>query len=419
MSHSFELVYQGTDDMTARYTYLADATKLEVVDGDGCGYDYLGSLVYRKNDDDSYTLESTAFSGGRIVRNSSGSYRINGFVTDHLGSIRTVYDVETGDIIERNDYYPFGKRLNNSLAMSPTNRYRFSGKVARGSQRTFLCSRPEQQGFSPPVQQIVANVSLLDFGARMYDDEICRWTTVDPLAEKYYSMTPYNYCANNPVMFVDPEGKEWYKDNDGNIIYHEGALSEDEIKQHGYTYMGYYFSNDDTYYSLFGDKISKSETFNGLSVWEVYRTADCAIYTHLNPIIDYSDYSDSANRITVHISGAELGQQSFVRYGKHSGQNQFHTVDTKDDGILVQNSYYGCCEKESAIVRLFPTKESPSGGFNVETIRDYYLTLTNSTGYCVFQLRFNYSNAKNMVNCVNRLFNRTYIVTPPTTRENQ
>ena len=38
MSHSFELVYQGTDDMTARHTYLADATKLEVVDGDGWGY---------------------------------------------------------------------------------------------------------------------------------------------------------------------------------------------------------------------------------------------------------------------------------------------------------------------------------------------------------------------------------------------
>ena len=79
--------------------------------------------------------------------------------------------------------------------------------VEKYNLRTFLCSRPEQQGFSPPVQQIVANVNLLDFGARMYDDEICRWTTVDPLAEKYYSMTPYNYCANNPVMFVDPEGR--------------------------------------------------------------------------------------------------------------------------------------------------------------------------------------------------------------------
>lgn len=179
-------VENQADDMTARYTYLADATKLEVVDNDGCGYDYLGSLVYRKNDDDSYTLESTAFACGRIVRNSSGSYRLNGFVTDHLGSIRTVYDMETGEVLERNDYYPFGKRMNKSLAMSPTNRYRFSGKE----------------------EQVVADINLLDFGARMYDDEICRWTTVDPLAEKYYSMTPYNYCANNPVMFVDPEGKE-------------------------------------------------------------------------------------------------------------------------------------------------------------------------------------------------------------------
>ena len=42
----------------------------------------------------------------------------------------------------------------------------------------------------------------------MYDPAIGRWTAQDPLSEKYYSYSAYNYCVNNPVMFVDPDGKK-------------------------------------------------------------------------------------------------------------------------------------------------------------------------------------------------------------------
>ena len=52
----------------------------------------------------------------------------------------------------------------------------------------------------------------------MYDSNIGRWMVQDPLTEKYYSQSPYNYCVNNPVMFVDPDGLEWFyyreKDDD-------------------------------------------------------------------------------------------------------------------------------------------------------------------------------------------------------------
>ena len=40
----------------------------------------------------------------------------------------------------------------------------------------------------------------------MYDPTIARWMSVDPLAEKYYPVGPYVYCAGNPVVFVDPQG---------------------------------------------------------------------------------------------------------------------------------------------------------------------------------------------------------------------
>ena len=54
------------------------------------------------------------------------------------------------------------------------------------------------------------DLKLLDFGARYYDAFACRWTALDPMAGKYPAITPYSYCAGNPVNLVDPEGKDIY-----------------------------------------------------------------------------------------------------------------------------------------------------------------------------------------------------------------
>jgi RHS repeat-associated protein len=44
------------------------------------------------------------------------------------------------------------------------------------------------------------------FGARYYDSDLSIWLSVDPMAGKYPSLSPYTYCANNPVMLIDPDG---------------------------------------------------------------------------------------------------------------------------------------------------------------------------------------------------------------------
>jgi RHS repeat-associated protein len=66
---------------------------------------------------------------------------------------------------------------------------------------------PINKSFSGKEKQTVRDLGWLDFSARMYANcEMPIFTTQDPLAEKYYSVSPYIYCMNNPVRFIDPNG---------------------------------------------------------------------------------------------------------------------------------------------------------------------------------------------------------------------
>ena len=107
------------------------------------------------------------------------------FEKDHLGSIRSVLNT-SGTVLKKNDYYPFGQRhANSSYVVTASNRFKFNGKEG----------------------QTVGALRLLDYGARMYDEYMGKWFTIDPLAEKYYSISPYTYCTNNPINYFGPDGK--------------------------------------------------------------------------------------------------------------------------------------------------------------------------------------------------------------------
>lgn len=163
----------------AKYLYSYDGTKMKVQDANNAnGYEYLGSLVLVKTNN---TITPECHFGEGIIRGSEVMY----FEKDHLGSTRTVMNT-SGTVLEKNDYYPFGLRhANSSYVITANNRYKFNGKE----------------------DQTVGSLGLLDYGARMYDGYIGKWFTIDPLAEKYYSISPYTYCTNNPINYFDPDGK--------------------------------------------------------------------------------------------------------------------------------------------------------------------------------------------------------------------
>ena len=140
-----------------------------------------GSLVYRFTGGSSFVFESGLFGEG-VVSSNGICYHLK----DHLGSIRAIVD-GNGRLLEENDYYAFGHRHPRSEhAQSSANRFKYNGKEL----------------------QTVGGLGYLDYGARLYDQSLGRWFTTDPLSEKYYGLSLYAYCYNNPINVIDPDGRE-------------------------------------------------------------------------------------------------------------------------------------------------------------------------------------------------------------------
>ena len=72
--------------------------------------------------------------------------------------------------------------------------------------------------------------NLGDFGVRKYESFSGRFTSVDPLYEKYYGWSPYVYSANNPVIFFDPNGLNWFTNTTGEVKWFDQQGDFSEIK---------------------------------------------------------------------------------------------------------------------------------------------------------------------------------------------
>ena len=167
-----------SDGSTITYTYAADGTKLKTVHkigGTTTTTDYCGNVIYENG------VQKLLLTEEGYVTLSDSKYHY--YLKDHQGNNRVVIN-QSGTVEETNHYYPFGGVFASTGNAQP---YKYNGKELDTKK----------------------GLNWYDYGARHYDAALGRFTTVDPLAEKHYSINSYAYCGNNPINRIDPDGRDW------------------------------------------------------------------------------------------------------------------------------------------------------------------------------------------------------------------
>ena len=212
MAHFCAFEFESKNCTTlVNYSYLVDGTKLSALKDSGEGLVYRGPFVYRKSagpGNSSLTLESAAFGGGRLTPSRAMLY-----VTDYLGSVRAVVDGQSGELYKASDYSAFGEE--NDVVV-PQHGIIPTTQLATAILPDGTTIRDSYTGKED--QSLDFGTGYIDFGARQYNPSLRRWMTPDPLSEKYYGISPYVFCNNNPVNLVDPDGQSPIYNISGHLI---------------------------------------------------------------------------------------------------------------------------------------------------------------------------------------------------------
>ena len=163
------------DQSTITYTYAADGTKLRVehkIGSSATQTTYCSNVIYEDG-----TAKCLLTEEGYV---SLDDREYHYYLKDHQGNNRVLVN-KNGGIEEINHYYPFGGVFASEENVQP---YKYNGKELDTKK----------------------GLNRYDYGARQYDAALGRFTTTDRFAEKYYSMSSYQYGGNNPVGNIDVNG---------------------------------------------------------------------------------------------------------------------------------------------------------------------------------------------------------------------
>ena len=143
------------------------------------------------------------------------------FHPDHLGSTSYITDA-TGEVYQHLEYFAFGETFVEERGNTDKLPYKFNGK------------------------ELDEETGLYYYGARYYDAKSSVWLSVDPKMDKYPNLSSYNFSGNNPIIYVDPDGRDY-----GLYIDHKNKKIV--IKA--------------TYYVQNGDKVSKNSASGAIASW--------------------------------------------------------------------------------------------------------------------------------------------------------
>ena len=221
------------------------------------------------------------------------------YLQDHQGNNRVVI-ASDGTVEEVNHYYPFGGTFASTSSVQP---YKYNGKEFDTKN----------------------GLNWYDYGARQYDPVLGRFTTVDRFADKYSSMSPYQYGANNPVNVVDINGDSLsvknpdivaaiyngLEDKNINLQWNNGVLNPASIREQALT--GNDFFLKDLYEIAISDKMVEVL----LSDVNTYMMEGKKFVDKFKTPVDYntSQYGEvyenmlsAANQLTGKVIEGDLGQ---------------------------------------------------------------------------------------------------------------
>lgn len=122
--------------------------------------------------------------------------------------------------------------------------------------------KPYKYKYNGKELQDELNLNIYDYGARNYDPALGRWMNVDPLAEKFPNQSPYSFCFNNPVYFIDPDG-----------------MAPKPPKLNGITTVANVMSSQK--WINYNNNIVRTTTFLGFEVSRSSKHKQCADYSRL------------------------------------------------------------------------------------------------------------------------------------------
>ena len=192
-------------------------------------YDYLmgGTIVLWDG-----MTDKVLFDGGyaKATRLSLTNYGFDMYYynKDHLGNNREVVNA-SGSVHQVTNYYPFGAPYAdpNAVMGSTVQPFKYNGKEL----------------------DTMHGLNTYDYGARQYYSIVGRWDRIDPLCEKYYSVSPYVYCMNNPINAFDPDGKRVrpiHKTSNGTTYYKSPSVFRQAMIAFGKTTFGHQLLADFT-----------------------------------------------------------------------------------------------------------------------------------------------------------------------------
>ncbi|MDR6485903.1 RHS repeat-associated protein [Chryseobacterium vietnamense] len=380
----------GTLYVNTAFLYRADGTKLRKKYSykDGANF-YLATRTTEYLDGFQYEAEATTLNpvtelSLKFVPTSEGYYNfeINKYIysyTDHLGNVRVSYFKNAGgsaEVLEENNYYPFGLKHQgyNSLAGNPAYNYQYNGKELQ-----------KETGWN-------------DYGARMYMSDIGRWGVIDPLAEASRRFTPYNYALNNPISFIDPDGRlamSPAEKDPGSMGFGNGMLSYYASGGKGSRANIMAFSGQQDY-SLGGVYDAQPWTGGGGESYTLTDPDDIAAFQRSLSGQNYF----SAKDFTQFVAGLNEGGGPFRKYIKQETKTYFGAIESTDQYQLDHanwiDEYQGTMEFLGSMKEYFEAAGDHMGGAGygtfaidnlktikevVEKFKNYNPSLSSAAGF--------------------------------------